>query len=65
MMSQPKKNWQGVSDLLVKTRFKEENDNLLALIIHKTRECKFKFEFNKQATGSLKTNWKKKMWNVI
>ena len=41
----------GISDLLAKTRFKDENDNLSALIkrniIHKTRERKFEFAFNK------------------
>ena len=50
MMPQPKKTnkqlarkkYGGTSDLLAKTRFKDENDNLLALIkinnMHKTRE---------------------------
>ena len=59
MMPQPMKTYKqlarmmygGTSDPLAKTRMKDENDNILALItrsiFHKTRDKKFKFAFNK------------------
>ena len=59
MMPQPKKTcillarrkYADTIDLLAKTRFMDENENILASInrniIHKTRERKFEFAFNK------------------
>ena len=58
-MPQPKKTYKqlemrkyvGTSDLLAKTRFKDENDNISASfkrnITHKTSERKFEFAFKK------------------
>ena len=60
MLSQPKKTYRhmarrkynGTSDLMAKARLKDENDNLPASInkiniIHRVRERKFKFTYNK------------------
>ena len=57
MLSQPKKTYRhmarrkynGTSDLMAKARLKDENDNLSASIdkIHRTRERKFQFTYNK------------------
>ena len=47
-----RRKYSGTSDLLAKTRFRDENDNLSALIkrliIHKSRKFKFEFAFNKR-----------------
>ena len=46
-----RRKYGGTSDLLAKIRFKDENENLSASIrrniIHKPRERKFEFAFNK------------------
>ena len=47
-----RRKYSGTSDLMAKARLKDENDNLSASIdkiniIHRTRERKFQFTYNK------------------
>ena len=63
MIPQPKKTYYqlakrkygGTSDLMAKTKIKDENDNLSALItriiIRKTKERKFEFMFGNLQNG--------------